>query len=95
MRSLCLLNTGTSSSTQTWQILKMKGLQCKRIVLRRLHKYKNVIRHNGYSLPVSELDYLFAHAFADPLSGDAFSLCTLKFNHLNCESANKVSTTPS
>ncbi len=37
--SLCLLHTGTHSSTQTCQILKIKGLQCKIILLCRLHKY--------------------------------------------------------
>ncbi len=41
--SLFLLHTGTCSSTQTWQILKMKGLQCKIILLCRLHNYKTVI----------------------------------------------------
>ncbi len=42
-RSLCLLHTGMRSSTQTCQILKMKGLECKIILLCRPHKYKNVI----------------------------------------------------
>ncbi len=42
-RSLCLLHTGMRSSAQTCQILKIKGLQCKRMLLCRLHKYKNVI----------------------------------------------------
>ncbi len=37
MRSLCLLHTGMRSSTQTCQILKMEGIQCKRILLCRLH----------------------------------------------------------
>ncbi len=40
--TLCLLRTqGRRCSTQTCQILKIKGLQCKRILLSRLHKYKN------------------------------------------------------
>ncbi len=42
-RSICLLHTGTRSSTQTCQILKTKRLRCKIILLCRLHKYKNVI----------------------------------------------------
>ncbi len=41
--SLCLLHTGTCSSKQTCQILKNKGLLCKKILLCRLHKNKNVI----------------------------------------------------
>ncbi len=63
--SLCLLHTGTCSSTQACQILKIERLQCKII----LYYYKKChTRHNGYSLRVSELAYLFARAWVDPFA---------------------------
>ncbi len=47
-RSLCLLHTGMCSRAQTCQILKMKELQCKIILLCRLQKYKKYHTcHNG------------------------------------------------
>ncbi len=57
-QSLYLLQTRTRSSRQTWQILKMKGLQCKKILLCRVH----TVSHRSEYTPhifVNILLYIF------------------------------------
>ncbi len=39
--TLFITHKGMRSSTQTCQILQIKGLKCKRLLLCRLHEYKN------------------------------------------------------
>ncbi len=42
--TLLITHKGMLSSTQTCKIFKIKGLQCKRLLLCKLHKYKNAYK---------------------------------------------------
>ncbi len=73
------------SSTQTCQILKIKWLQYKTVLLCRLHKYKNVIHViiDSHCVYQNYPTYLLAHEQIRLLSRDAFSLCAFKFWRVN------------
>ena len=77
-------HTGTHSSTQTCQIFKIKGLH----VTDYYCVHKDMVE-SGLSRSVDGLltHFNLAHEQIRLRSGDGFGLFTIKFRHVNSESA--------